>query len=331
MVKDLTPKFKPRSFKQIFKDLQPAFGKSIAETFGGLRGNANSMSGNLSGSNLSIFAPLAKQYTAGELFSATDAAFIEDGVATFNKLTITATGATQDFGRTDIEKVAQKFQLTASSTVGRIKVRLGVDGAGADSVTVSIQEDDAGAPSGTALGSATISGGSISGSTSVLTQYTLTLSTLVDITGSTDYWLVLERTGALGNEFDHYITEINTGNPYATADMYTLDDGTWTVATDTDVDVIMDLITVANQLYKTDASTTAESDTFLGFVKEDTSSDDTIVIQISGEVGGFTGLTPGKQYYLSETAGQITDTAPTIARKVGIATSSTTLLITNIW
>jgi hypothetical protein len=45
-------------------------------------------------------------------------------------------------------------------------------------------------------------------------------------------------------------------------------------------------------------------------------------------VQGFTGLTPGKDQFLSETAGGITETAPTLAQKVGNALSATEVAFT---
>jgi len=54
-------------------------------------------------------------------------------------------------------------------------------------------------------------------------------------------------------------------------------------------------------------------------------------VDTQGEISGFTGLVVGAKYYLSDTSGLVSTTAGTVTRKVGIATSPTTMLITNIW
>lgn len=51
-------------------------------------------------------------------------------------------------------------------------------------------------------------------------------------------------------------------------------------------------------------------------------------IRIQGRVTGLSGLTAGSTYYLSATAGGITATAPTNARAVGIADTTTSLVFT---
>lgn len=50
-------------------------------------------------------------------------------------------------------------------------------------------------------------------------------------------------------------------------------------------------------------------------------------IRIAGRVTGLSGLTAGVSYYVSTTAGALTSTRPTFARLVGVADSTTTLII----
>jgi hypothetical protein len=71
---------------------------------------------------------------------------------------------------------------------------------------------------------------------------------------------------------------------------------------------------------------------FIGFSNTTTSAGGTATVAISGLANtGISGLTTGMQYYLNNTAGTIGTTTGTNSRKVGISTSSTSLLITNIW
>lgn len=84
-------------------------------------------------------------------------------------------------------------------------------------------------------------------------------------------------------------------------------------------------------VYKASASTTTTSDSFVGFISGTGTAMSLTNVIVSGQVTGLTGLTRGQKYYLSDTSGQISASAGTITRKVGIATSTTKLLITNIW
>lgn len=71
----------------------------------------------------------------------------------------------------------------------------------------------------------------------------------------------------------------------------------------------------------------AGADLILGFATEAISASATGTISRHGIVTGLSGLTAGDRYYVSGTAGGITATAPTIARQVGWADSTTSLVI----
>jgi len=82
------------------------------------------------------------------------------------------------------------------------------------------------------------------------------------------------------------------------------------------------------KVYKTDAGFDDERiHNFVGFAKEDGALDETHKVQVSGIVSGLSGLTTGSLYYLSDTAGAISDTAGTYEKIIGIAVSSTRLLL----
>lgn len=50
-------------------------------------------------------------------------------------------------------------------------------------------------------------------------------------------------------------------------------------------------------------------------------------IRLGGEITGLAGLTPGLLYYIASTSGGLTSTAPTNARPIAVANSSTSILI----
>lgn len=79
-----------------------------------------------------------------------------------------------------------------------------------------------------------------------------------------------------------------------------------------------------------DASATASSTTPpIGFVVSDTANGAAGTFRIAGRMTGFSGLTPGSDYYISSsTPGAITATAPSNARYVGRADSISSLIIT---
>lgn len=66
---------------------------------------------------------------------------------------------------------------------------------------------------------------------------------------------------------------------------------------------------------------------FGGFAITSVSAGANVKVRTSGIVTGFTGLTAGEEYYLSDTAGEISTTTGTYEVFVGVAVSSTELLI----
>lgn len=85
----------------------------------------------------------------------------------------------------------------------------------------------------------------------------------------------------------------------------------------------------AGQWYLTDADLTYASNlaVVVGFAYEAITSGSEGTIQLAGQVTGLTGLTAGTTYYISATAGEVTSTAPTNSRAVGVADSTTSLIM----
>lgn len=88
--------------------------------------------------------------------------------------------------------------------------------------------------------------------------------------------------------------------------------------------------TTAGRWYKVDADTAAQS-LSAGTVGVATaaisSGASSTAIRIAGRVTGYTGLTAGAVYYASSTAGGITNSAPTLARQIGTADSTTSIVV----
>jgi hypothetical protein len=70
---------------------------------------------------------------------------------------------------------------------------------------------------------------------------------------------------------------------------------------------------------------------FIGFAVASASAGASLNAVLAGVVSGLSGLTPSFQYLLANTGGTIATVAGSITRKVGIAISTTQLIVTNIW
>jgi hypothetical protein len=80
------------------------------------------------------------------------------------------------------------------------------------------------------------------------------------------------------------------------------------------------------KVYKADADDAAKQNV-IGFVVNSGATDDNVLVHLAGTISGFTGLTVGATYYVSDTAGAISTTAGTYVVPVGRAISASMLLI----
>lgn len=83
-----------------------------------------------------------------------------------------------------------------------------------------------------------------------------------------------------------------------------------------------DLTSTSYKIYKTNATNGNRTASFVGFAVKAYNSGDVVDV-MAGLVSGFSGLTPGINYFLSDTAGQIATSAGTQSLLVGVAFSST--------
>ncbi len=88
---------------------------------------------------------------------------------------------------------------------------------------------------------------------------------------------------------------------------------------------------VAGRVYRANATNHIFSDGFVGFAAANTLSGNTGNVIINGLANVSIGLNAGKQYYLGTSPGTVSTVPGSVIRKVGIATETSTLLITNIW
>ena len=290
----------------------------------------NRLSGhNITAQSASLLqAPLTRIYTAGEVIDATESVYVEDSAATLFLVDASgATGMPQFFGNTSAgsnQKVAQSIQETRDTLVEELIMKIRKVSAPTDSAQLTIEGDSGGNPDGIAQFTVTKAAADL---TTTLADYTFTPN--FTFRANTKYWLVWYRTGAENNT-DYYEVE-GGGDAYANGRERVLSGDVWSNGPASDLYFKFQLTTVAGRIYRTSARNTGESNAFVGFVKFYTPFLKDVIVQLSGEATVFSSLTAGTQYYLSNTRGAIAIAAGTVTRKVGIATSSTALLITDIW
>ena len=156
-------------------------------------------------------------------------------------------------GATTNTKVAQKIVPGANVTVNRaalkIKRRCGNKGTTCnqfvsgqswdyrnnETLTVTIETDNAGAPSGTPVTNGTATTRKAFDVPYIADEwYSFTFPTNVSLTSGTTYWLVI--TGSYTASTTNYIEiDTDTGNGYAAGDSATFDGTNWTVATNNDL------------------------------------------------------------------------------------------------
>jgi len=131
---------------------------------------------------------------------------------------ITSTGLSglSGFGMTggNPQVYAQRWIATQDGTVSTIDVAALKEGdsTATDGIRISIQANLAGVPSGTDLGHADISDGSLTTSCQVFASQSLSAS--VSVTNGSTYWLVYERQGALAAYPSRYDTCGESPNSY---------------------------------------------------------------------------------------------------------------------
>lgn len=238
----------------------------------------------------------------------------------------------QSFGNADANtRAGQGFIWTdpTAVSIALVDVMFVVKTVGnpSDSVYVEVRNDDgSGQPGGTVIATSnSVSAFSISG-----TKFTVfTFPSPPAITSGTKYHYTLRRSGA-NDAVNYYSTPYSSLSlaPGVGLSTYTASSGIWSTAS-----AIYDLYYIANfdisyggKFVKGQAGD-ANRRRVCGFLKSNVTAGNNAYVQFAGVVSGFTGLIPGNKYYLSATAGQITDSPTADSIPVGSAISATELLI----
>jgi hypothetical protein len=191
-------------------------------------------------------------------------------------------------------------------------------------VQLSILQDNVGVP-GVQIGS----GSDQPNIDTSETQETFTFSTPVKLSPNTKYWVKIQNSFA---GLDIIIRTDTSGATLPTEQL--LNNSLVSVGKTANI-VLEKTYSIAGGVKKAEADVAGKYETTIGFMTESksapTSSDNTgqvkAMVQFTGILSGFSGLTPGLIYYVSNTPGIISSTPGSNTKKVGVAVSETELFI----
>jgi hypothetical protein len=273
---------------------------------------------------------VTKFFTAGEALTAGDAVFVASGSEGENITVPSGDGSASVTVSSTSTWGAQTFTTRASETgaitTPSVTISLRQLGGATGTLAVSIRATSGGQPTGADLATAATKDiASIAGS---FTDYTFSF-TPIALSANTTYAIVVRATSIAVQsvEIQRGSSSYSGGTSFSSSNSgssWSDNSHDWKFTTSIN-------FTTAGSVYKTNAAQSSEYAAFIGFVKTTTARASSAPIVISGEATGLSSLTRGSNYYLADGYGTIQTSAGTNTRKVGIAISTTSLLITNIW
>lgn len=198
-------------------------------------------------------------------------------------------------------------------------------------ITFELYATSGGLPTGTALGAVTLTNSSFVAD--VLTEVTIDFSPDVAINSNAVYAVIFYAAGVNGSNY--YQFSANAASAYADGTAVWHNGSTWAT---TDGRGGNELYFKANlsevpvttgKLYKAEADSPYAYyyNNFVGFAGSSVSAAANVDLGYTGIMDGFSGLTPGAVYYLSNTDGLISTTPGSNSVKVGKALTTTKLLV----
>ncbi len=257
--------------------------------------------------------------TAGEDISAQNAVVMSDGNVTKINPDISQTSKNTGTPAYDAYWDAQSF-IATSTTVSKINLYTSTGPIGNKTFTVKIRSS----LTGSDIGSTTF--GTTGGEGEVL--HSAIFSTAVSgLTIGNTYYIIVYSNGTSSA---YPSLSINTPSAYADGQMYhSTDSGTnWSSDATIDFYFVLYASYDAGTVLQSNATiANARANSFIGFSQSAITSGNTGTINLIGTViDGFSGLSPGYIYYLSNSAGLISTSAGAQSRKIGVALSTTQLL-----
>lgn len=261
-------------------------------------------------------------------------------------------------------KLAQSFVAARSNMTGVYLYKSADTGSFTGTVTVALQADSAGSPSGSNLASVTITNASYLAF--AVGRFLATFGTAYSsLVSGTTYWLVISTSTSDNSNHPNLGTASAGGYASGSAKYNNTTDGWVAIATiDLYFKTVSTLVnkvpvTQSNQtldplfttqpfttgeayavndalylkasdgkVYRADSDATESTYRFIGFAAEDSSGTGlTRLVYTQGVVPNFIGLTTGLSYYIGSTSGALATTPGTYSKRAGFATSTTSLMI----
>lgn len=270
-------------------------------------------------------ASIGANLVAGEAITTNDALVMGSSTgAVIPQFEDIDTDTGQAFGNNTTIKLAQSIQCASDCTISGVGLNIKKILAPTDNFIIGLFDDSAGAP-GTELASSTIAGTSI---TTSYAYYAAQLTSSQTLTAATQYWLVMYRSGAQ-DASNYYATNGGAANSYSGGVAKYFAFSVWnTTGSPADYYFLAGMYALAGKVYKATGTVNSGSDAFVGFATASAAAaGDNVNVAMAGLLTGFTGLTAGATYYMSTTTGAISTTLPTHIVEVGIAASTTAMII----
>lgn len=272
---------------------------------------------------------LATTLTTDEALVAGNAVILADGLQTIIVFASPSfPGDTEtSYGKATAQtRQAQSTLETASRSVSGLSLILQKTASPVDNSTFSIQGDTAGLPDGTDITSFTFANSTL---TTSPVEYNFFFATTT-LAASTRYWIVARRSGA--NDLTNYpMWKFDSTGTYAGGFPANYNGTDWTTSGAHDFGFRFITNSTSGNVVRSSAVSNNRANSFVGFSSGTYATSSTATIYISGVASGLSGLSVGKQHYLSNATSSIGTSAGTVSRKVCISLSATSCLITNIW
>jgi len=258
---------------------------------------------------------------AGESISAGNAVAVDDGSTTVTlNPTIGGAGYITAFG-SQANWYGQTF-LSVAGANRIISITMGLGSSTSTDFTLSVRATSGGTPTGSDLGSASVTGVTSGSEQDVV----FTFGTPITVSPNTTYAFIVRQTNNSNGRFNEVDGTYANGTKYESTDSGT----TWfnlsrnlSRLSATSFNVVFGT-TVAGYLYNADNTGSRKTLGFIGFATQTVTYGQSCIVNISGFDNNQAGLTAGTLYYLSGTPGVL---ATSGTYKVAIGLSSTTLLI----
>ena len=257
------------------------------------------------------------RFTASENITAGNAVIFGDGVSTRAEDIYSGHGTA--YGCQNPNWMSQKFTTgTKDRSIKSVTVWVG-DSAANTVLTASIRADSSGQPTGSDISGLT---GTVNINTAGSLARTVTFSTPIPVSASTDYHVIFRGAGTC-NIYGNNTSSQGTNASANSGSTWSASNGALELS-------ITAIDTTSGQLSLSSATSTRSSpyyNNFVGFAQSNITSGNSGLVVTSGVVTGLSGLTIGSTYYLSDTSGAISTSAGSNSRKIGIAISTSALLI----